>query len=245
MLGLIDQFQRDRDSQPFQGIGIEIGNRLVDARPQHDLESKGLARVVAQHPVRADLPAGPGQFPAGGAQIASVAHIPPGRGQLIALDRPGQQLVAKGRKQGQDLAAGGTRAHAQLGIAEIAQGPRCAPLVDHLVDEFEIEGAYQRIAHPPVGKDGATRVEHESPHPRRAPVGNDGFHDIAALHGGEIVLILPSLGAGFAIDRQFAALEGLEKGGGIAKIFIADFVEIVLAPIDGQVAPPVIGVATE
>ncbi len=72
-----------------------------------------------------------------------------------------------------------------------------------------------------------------------------GFDDIAALHGGEIILGGPILGVEFANIGNRLRLEGFFQHGIIAIEFDADLIEIGGAAAQGQVVAPIVGIAAQ
>ena len=71
------------------------------------------------------------------------------------------------------------------------------------------------------------------------------FHDLAALHGGKVVLRVPPLGVELADIGQRLRLERLLQHRVVAVELDPDFVEIVGAAPEGQVAAPVVAVAAQ
>ena len=101
----------------------------------------------------------------------------------------------------------------------------------------------QRVAHPAVGEDLPPRVEDEGGHAGRAAVGQDFALHAPVRDGGKVVGGRPALAGEFQPKVVLARLERLDHHVAVAVIVVAHAVEIVLAPVDREVAPPVTGIA--
>ena len=165
--------------------------------------------------------------------------------QRVGVERPRRQLGLERRQQRAHPPLGRPLPHAELRVGEVARPPRQRPGVQRPVDELVVEGVQQRVAHPPVGEDRPPGVEDESLHPRRPPVRHLLERHRARPHRREAVVARPPRRAGLAVDREVAGGEGLEQHARVDEVLVADRVEVVHAPVDRQVPPPVVGVALE
>ena len=113
------------------------------------------------------------------------------------------------------------------------------------VDPFEIEQQRQRLPHPDIGKHRTAGVEHQKFRRLRHP-GLDGVADHLAVAGGrKIIAVVPAQRLGLDAEIIEPALERLELAVGLAIEVEPDLVEIPQAPVDRQVAAPIVGVARQ
>ena len=103
----------------------------------------------------------------------------------------------------------------------------------------------ERVAHPPVRKLRPSRVEPERLHAGGALVIDEVLDHPAVLDVRNVVGGPPFLRIVLAAEVELAGLERLDRDGGVAVVVVADDVDVVLSPVDGEVATPVVGHALE
>src|SRR6266436_3684594 len=121
----------------------------------------------------------------------------------------------------------------KLGSSPNSSSANCVPLL-------EIERKIQRAAYPRISELVAAGVQGERLHDAGAAIGK--FLQQHALFGDgwKIVGRGPVFRAVLGAPIHLVALESLERHGRIAKVLIAQFVEVIAPYIDVEVASPVI-----
>ena len=152
------------------------------------------------------------------------------------------------RERFQELAlalVGGAAIGRKFGAGEEARRAAIEPEEVIAVDPFEIEQQRQGLAYPDVGKHRPSGVEHQEFRRLRHP-GLDGVADhLAAADGRKIVSVVPAQRLGLDAEVVEAALERLELAVGLAIEVEPDLVEIPQAPVDREIASPIVGIARQ
>ena len=127
----------------------------------------------------------------------------------------------------------------------VEDAPRAAigAVQQHLVDGLEVEGVGERVADPAVREDLPPGIEDQGGHAGGPAVRQDLALDPAFRDGGKVVGDGPAPAGELEPEVVLARLEGLHHHVAVPVVVVADAIEIVLAAIDRQVAPPVVGVA--
>ena len=202
-------------------------------------------RTLPQHRA-VEIVAGLRQQRQRAAQRRAIAARAVGDGQAVAAVENVRRDICGERFEKLALAfVGGAAIGGQFGAGEEAGGARIETEEVIAVDPFEIEQQRQRLPHADVGKHRPARVEHQEFRRLRHP-GLDGIADqLAAAGGRKIIAVVPA--QRFVFDAKIieTALERLELAVGLAVEVEPDLVEIPQAPIDRQVAAPVIGIACQ
>ena len=222
---------RETRARSSRWPGRPAGSRTPSpARPGHAPQ-----RAVAHRPARL------GEDALGRAQIRPDAARDAGRAVGL-LEQLGRQGGAERLQQG-ELAPLGDAARAELRVVEDALRAAIGAVQQGLVHRGEVEGVRQRVAHPPVGEDLAPRIEHQGRHAGRAAVRQQLALHPAVRGGGEVVGGRPALAGEFEAEVVLARLEGLDHHVAVAVVVVAHAVEIVLPPVDREIAPPIEGIA--
>ena len=243
ILRVIHKIEIDGNAQLFERRAVHVDDGLVlaVALAQQDRQGQRIA-IGVLHPAVDNLPSGVFEQVQRLAEIAAVAGRAIRRGQFIARERVRGQLVGEGGQQVGHPARGRAGAHGQLGAREIGGDAWLAIAGHGVVDEFEVEGVDQRVAHPDVIKGSAARVHHEAGHAGGLLMRYLGFDHVARGDGGKIVAACPGFGVEFTYIGQLAGLERLEQHIAITIKIDADLVEIVGAAAQGQIGAPIIGI---
>ena len=100
------------------------------------------------------------------------------------------------------------------------------------VGPFEIKGIGKRMAHAPVHKLVAPRVEEKCLHSRRRIVGQHFLDHHTGIDCGQVVGGHPGLGGKFLMPVELAGLQRFHHDGSVAVIVPAHFVKIMAPDID-------------
>jgi len=236
----VDRAHRHADTEPVERGLVEQKDALKTRIFGEEFDRVGLAGLGVDELLVADLVAGGFEKPQRFAQI--VAHV-----LRIAVDRVG---VSRGEYFGGDLVA-----HAfedfelaplrqpgggEFEALEIAGDARVLPEENLLVHLLEIERVIESPPDARILKLGAAGIEGESLH--QAGIIDRKFFAQHALVGDrrEIVGHGPVLGAVLVAPVDRIGLERFERHGGVAKIFEAQFFEIIAADIDVEVLAPIV-----
>ena len=163
-----------------------------------------------------------------------------GGGRLVGL---GEHLIghpAAVALEDRQLVALGQAARRHLRVAEVALRAHVLAEEQHPVGPLEIEGVGQRLAHPAVGEHRPAGVEDERLHAGRPLVRELHLLQPALAHRRDVVVERPGLGLVLDAEVEDARLERLAQHRLVAEVVVAHAIEVVLADIDRQVAPPVV-----
>src|SRR5690606_32183325 len=133
---------------------------------------------------------------------------------------------------------------AEFRIIEEARRAHIGTVIEVLIYPVEVEKLNERLAYPPILKDGAARVEDKRIHAGGQSAFEFLLTYLAIAQGREDVSGCPPArmicGTG-VIDARLECFEGRIR---IPKIFIGDAANIIVADIHGEVASPIIRVKT-
>src|SRR5487761_2003787 len=207
-----------------------------EGRPGRTLPQHGAVEVVAR--LRQQIQRA--------AQRGAIAARAVGDGKAVAaIENVGRDLRYEGFQELALALVGGAAIRRQFGTRKVARRAAVEPKEVIPVDPFEIEQQRQRLAYADVGKHRPSRVEDEV-FGRLRRSGLDSVADhLAAAGSRKIISVVPAQRFGLDTEVVKAALEGLEPAVGLAIEVEPDLVEIPQAPVDREVASPIVGVARQ
>ena len=76
-------------------------------------------------------------------------------------------------------------------------------------------------------------------------MGHNRLRDAAILNFGKIISCVPFRSIAFTEKGQLSDLKGFKQGAAILEVFVANFIKVMQALIEGQIVAPVIRIALE